>query len=107
MTELKEVPSTLFTFLVWVLEGKRSLDESADSQEEGKSLTLAYNIMYNVLSDRQINYETARKHRIRSIYPTKQAIGMGLAMRQYDRDNHVINLLSAPNFGMSITHKQC
>ena len=32
---------------------------------------------------------------------------MGLAMRQYNRNNHVINLLSAPNFGLSITPKQC
>ena len=32
---------------------------------------------------------------------------MALTMRQYDRNNHVIKLLSAPNFGLSITHKQC
>ena len=92
---------------MWLLGGKRLLEDSVDTTMEGKCLTTANNILYNMVSDRQASYVTKRTLRGRSKFYTKQAIGMALTMRQYDRNNHVIKLLSAPNLGLSITHKQC
>ena len=90
--DASETPSYLVKFLLWLLGGKRLLEESVDTTMEGKCLTTANNILYNMVSDRQASYVTKRTHRGRPKFYTKQAIGMALTMKQYDRNNHVIKL---------------
>ena len=83
--DASETPSYLLKFLMCSLE-VRDFDSM-----EAKCLTTANNILYSMVSDMQASYVTKQTQR----------------GRQYDRNNHVIELLSAPNLGLSITHKQC
>ena len=64
--------------------------------------------MYNK-TKRQLSYEprNADMIRPRRTFTPSHHIGLGLCLRNYDRNNTMLKLLSAPNYGLSVTPRQC
>ena len=64
--------------------------------------TIAYNILYNIKSDRQFRYEPIiLRHRQQD---TLHHIGMGLAILLYSRERRLINLVGAPGYSYAIPY---
>ena len=61
----------------------------------------------NMKSERQARYITkADSHAPRKSYQIARQIGLVLHLRNSDRNNQVLNLLSAPGYGITISTKQ-
>ena len=99
----------LITFTKWVLAGDRNLTDQIDLQSDIQSRTIASNMVYNIKSDRQVNYKPGESRQIHTSHTDAPIhhIGLGVSLRYYDRNNAVFNLLSDPNYGLSPTPHQC
>ena len=107
-TEECNVPNTLFFFYKWLLAGNRKLGDKIDTQIAALSNTMSQNVLFNIRSDRQTTYNKPKGEiRPRHMYTPIHQICLGLSLRHSDRNNVVLNMLSAPNYGYSITPRQC
>ena len=104
-------PFVLSSFTKWLLSGPstKKRNDVVESHINGLSQTISYNIMHNTMTDRQAKYESAKaeNYRSRHSYVPEHNIALGLALRSYDRNNDVLKLLSAPNFGFTIPPRIC
>lgn len=104
-------PFVLSSFTKWLLSGPstKKRNDVVESHINGLSQTISYNIMHNIITDRQAKYEPAKgeNYRSRHSYVPEHNIALGLALRSYDRNNDVLKLLSAPNFGFTIPPRIC
>ena len=91
------------------MNGDRNITDQIEWQSDIQSQTIASNMVYNIKSDRQVNYKPGELHKIHThhTYAPTHHIGLGLSLHHYDRNNAVLNLLSAPNCGLSPTPHQC
>ena len=94
------VPPSLKGFFRWVLAGKRNIHQHLDSQVDCQANTIAQQVLFNIKTDRQTSYIPLNIDSIqtRKSYQPLHHIGIGLALRKCDRNNQIINLLSAPNY---------
>ena len=110
-TSSSSCPPVLESFSRWLLSGnnKRKRSDVIETHMDILAKTTSYNIMHNMKTERQVTYgpENPETYRPRHSYVPVHTIAMGLALRSYDRNNPVINLLSAPNYGLSITPRAC
>ena len=82
----------LITFTKWVLTGDRNLTNQIDLQSDIQSRTITSNMVYNIKSDRQVNYKPGESRQIHThTYAPIHHIGLGLSLRHYDRNNAVLN----------------
>ena len=101
-------PDILCSFLKWLLSGDRELKE-VDMKIKVQSETISATIMYNMKSDRQVRYaqnvlgQKFNRHR----YTPLHQISMGLPLRHFDHNNVILDMLSAPNYGLAIPPLQC
>ena len=103
-----DTPQLLTQFLKNLLAGDNLMPEHMDSHVSQLAATITSSITYNIKTDRQIGYKPETESIVpRHSYTPKHHIGLALAIRESDRNNQVLNLLSAPNYGLSITLVQC
>ena len=62
--------------------------------------------MHDMKADRQIAYGPKRKDRSRNTFTPIQQVGFALSIRHSDRNNEILKLLSAPNYGITITPRE-
>ena len=94
-------------FLKWLLAGTRKLNETTNEQVDCLGKSLAQTIFYNVKSEEQTRYVPKEDTYVpRKRHQTRQQIGLALALRNYDRNNQVLDLLSAPGYGITISSTQ-
>ena len=85
------------------------MKEELDMKVKVQSETISATIMYNMKSDRQARYaqnvlgQKFNRHR----YTPLHQISMGLSLRHFDRNNVILDMLSAPNHGLAIPPLQC
>ena len=65
--------------------------------------THAQILISNMKSDYQIKYDSAKQKRR---HQSRHQIGLAVALRKSDRNNEIINLLSAPGYGLIISAKK-
>ena len=69
---------------------------------------MSQNLLFNIKSDRQATYKTTKEViRPRHSYTPNHQICLGLSLRHSDRNDVVLNLLSAPNYGYTISPRLC
>ena len=104
-----ECPEVLSSFLKWSLSGDRRLSEILDVHLDVQSRTASDNVMYNMKTKRQLSYKprNADMIRPRRTFTPSHHIGLGLCLRNYDRNDTMLKLLSTPNYGLCITPRQC
>ena len=104
-------PPALEYFSRWLLSGNRNrkLGDPMETHVDILAKTTSSFIMNNIKTDRQVLYKPKNdeSYRPRHSYTPLHTIGMGLALRSYDRINAVLDLLSAPNYGITITSCSC
>ena len=85
------------------------MNDNLDLRAKIQSQTIASNILYDTKSERQVKYcaNESESYQSRHTYFPAHHIGVGLTLRHYDRNNTVLNLLSAPHYGLSISPRQC
>ena len=72
------------------------------------SLILSQHTLFNITTDRQATYNLTKGDiHSRHTYTPIHQICLGLSLRHSDRNNVVLGMLSAPNYGYSITPRQC
>ena len=102
-------PDILCSFLKWLLSGDRKLKEELNMKVKVQSETRSATIMYNMKFDRQARYaqnllgQKFNRHR----YTPLHEISMGLSLSYFDRNNVILDMLSAPNYGLAIPTLQC
>ena len=108
----KNYRSALCSFLKWLLSGNRELKEELDIKVKVQLETTFANIIYNIKFDRQAGQDRMCHDRnviaIDIIHYTSMGlISMGLLLRHFDCSNVVLDMLSAPNYGLEIPPLQC
>ena len=102
------VPDILSFFYQWLLAGNRKLGDKIDTQVAILANTMSQHTLFNVKTNRQATYNlTEGDIRSRHTYTPIHQICLGLSLRHSDRNNVVLGMLSAPNYGYSITPRQC
>ena len=103
-------PMTLVSFFTRLLIGSkaRKLGEAVNQNIDTLAKTLCSSVMFNIKSDRQASYKPqSDDYRPRHMYTPSHTIGLGLAVRRFNRYNGVLKLLSAPNYGFTMTSCAC
>jgi len=102
----KDVPLELEQFITWILTGTRDLNETLNEQVKCLSNSLAQTLLGNIKSDRQAEYKAKHDYNTRKVHQSRHQIGLAMSLRNSDRNNQIINLLSAPGYGLTIPAKQ-
>ena len=102
----KDVPLELEQFITWILTGTRDLNETLNEQVKCLSNSLAQTLIGNIKSDRQAEYKAKHDYNTRKVHQSRHQIGLAMSLRNSDRNNQIINLLSAPGYGLTIPAKQ-
>lgn len=97
-----EHPPELSNFVYGFLFGQRKLESEKSIERKMISETIMSSIMDNIRTDKQVRYEAKRKTNARRRYHSKQSIALALSIRHCERNNVILRLLSAPNFGLII-----
>ena len=85
----------MITFTKWVLAGDCNLTDQIDLQSDIQFRTIASNMVYNIKSDRQVNYKPGESRQIhtRHTYAPIHHIGLGLSLRHYEIMQFLIYLV--------------
>ena len=96
----EQLPSELYTFYRWILQGTKSnlCSESKTAVVDQKAKTLAQTTMSLHLS----NYQASNKSNHARNHEMPQQLAIGVAIRQATRGKNVINLLH--KFGVSVSY---
>lgn len=90
-----------------MIAGNRKLDVSKSTHVNTLAETISYNIMHAMKTDRQAAFKPKRnEYKTRHRYTPEHQIGLALALRHVDRNNTILNLLSAPNFALTTNAQQ-
>ena len=100
--ENEQFPPELISFVDGLIFGQRKLTSEESSERKVLTGTIASSIMHNIKTDRQVKYAAKRKSQARHRYLPKQCITLALSIRHCERNNAILRLLSAPNFGMIV-----
>ena len=103
----QDYPAELASFLEGMLLGSRKLVSGKSAEKRNLVTTTASIITHDIKTDRQVAYDSKRKDRSMHAFTTTQQVGLGLAIRHSDQNNEILKLLSAPNYGFTITPRQC
>ena len=100
-------PSTLLSFLRWLLFGKGNLKGQRDSIMQFVCNSLAGQLSYNIKSDRQASYtlkndETSRFH---SYHEPALIVKISLALRKCGRRSTTLDMLH--NQGLTLPYARC
>ena len=100
--ENQKFPPLLLSFFEGLLFSHGGFERKC-SERKNLTETCASSVLYNIKTNRQVNYARKRKTRSRHTHIPEQLIYRTLAIRHCARDNAVLRLLSAPNFGLTLT----
>ena len=103
------MPPSLKGFFKWILAGNRDIHQHLDIQVDSQSSTMTQQVLFNIKTERQTSYLPLNVDNIqtRKRCQPMHHIGIGLELRKCDRNNQIINLLSAPNYNLSIDSRAC
>ena len=100
-------PLELEIFFQWLLVGTKDLNRTTNDQVKCLARSISQCILYNMKPERQAQYiPKTNSYAPRKSYQTAQQIGLALALKNSDRNNQVLNQLSAPGYGITISTKQ-
>ena len=99
---MQEFPPELTIFMDGLIFGQRRLSSVESSDRKILVGTISSSIMHNIKTDRQVKYISKRKTQSKRTYIPHQLAALALSIRHCERNNNVLRLLSAPNFGLCI-----
>ena len=84
------------------------LNEVLSDEVSCLSSSLEQTFIGNMKTKRQSLYKSNGVHTTKKKHPSRQQIGLALAMRRSDRNNQILDMLSAPGYGLKSHRKlQC
>ena len=99
--ENSKFPPSLLSFMEGLLFGHGGFEPKC-TERKNLTETLASSVLHNIKTSRQVKYASKRKTGSRHTHIPQQLIYRTLAIRHCARDNAVLRLLSAPNFGLTL-----
>lgn len=85
---------------------KQKLESLKSKHVKTLAETISFNIMHGMKTERQASYQPNKEYKMRHTYTPEQHIALALALRQVDRNNTILKLLSAPNFALTANPRQ-
>ena len=100
--ENQKFPPSLLSFIEGLLFSHGGFEPKC-SERKNLTETLASSVLHNIKTKRQVKYASKRKTCSRHRHIPQQLVYRTLAIRHCSRDNAALRLLSAPNFGLTLT----